>query len=475
MLAAAVLLILAFVFLSMLLIRAARFRPVASAPLPAEDIPIDAKAAVRHLQAMIRCRTVSAPAQRDEAEFEKFRALLPAFYPRVFSRCTVERIDTTGVLIRWAGHAPDHPAVFLSHYDVVPAEEGAWEKPPFAGVLEDGVLWGRGALDMKNQLCGVLEAMEYLISTGFTPRHDIYFALSGEEEIMGPTARTIRDTLRDRNIVPAFVLDEGGDILERFFPGAEVPCALVGIGEKGVGNFYFTARSAGGHASVPQDGDPLPRLCRAMAKVGSKPFPQRMNPALRRTVDTMGRYCPFRTRILLANRDLLRPLFFRWLRKTGGLLEAASRSTFALTMAQGSAQGNVVPGQAEMYANVRLLWGDTTASITERLKRIIADPAVEIRAGSAAEPRPDSEMTAGWDQLRSAIEATWPQAVVTPYLMVATTDSRHWRDICPNVYRFSAKEVTGEEKATVHGNNERIRIQNTANAAKFFVRLMRTC
>lgn len=465
--------LLALLFGGMCL-RAWRFRPPDPLPVEAEDIPIDDGAAVEHLQAMIRYRTVSEPGQRDEGEFEKFRALLPQCYPHIFAACQVERVDATGLLLRWKGQTSEDPAVFLSHYDVVPADEAAWEKPPFDGVLEDGVLWGRGALDMKNQLCGGLEAMEYLISQGFTPRRDIYLALSGEEEVMGPTARSIRDLFRDRGITPALVLDEGGDVMEGFFPGVSAPCAMVGVGEKGVANLEFTARSKGGHASVPSRDNPLPRLCRAMAKLEKKPFPQRGGPALDRMVDTMGRYCGFATRLLLANRDILRPLYFRWLRQQGGMLEAASRTTFALTKAQGSQAGNVIPTQATMFANLRLLWGDTTESVIRRLRRVMGDAGIEISAHTGAEPQPDSEMTFGWDLLQGAIHATWPQAIVTPYLMVACTDSRHWREICPNVYRFSAKQVTGAEKATVHGNNERIRVENTRNAARFFVRLMRS-
>lgn len=462
-------------FVLILFLRAARFCPPGRPKPDAADIPIDGDSAVSHLQSMVRCQTVSVPELRQEAEFENFRALLPRCYPAVFSRCTVERVDTTGLLIRWPGRKPDSPAVFLSHYDVVPADEGAWEKPPFDGVLEDGVLWGRGTLDMKNQLCGVLEAMEYLLFTGFTPAHDIYLALSGEEEIMGPTAASIRDLFVSRHITPAFVLDEGGDIMDGFFPGVDAPCAMVGIGEKGAANLEFVAKSAGGHASVPTRDNPLPRLCRAMAKIEERPFPQRSNPALERLVDTMGRYCRFSTRLLLANRDILRPLYFRWLRKTGGMIGAAAQTTFALTQASGSEAGNVLPTEARMFANLRLLWGDTTESVMTRLQTIMDDSAIEIVPHSCTDPRPDSELTQGWDKLQSAIHATWPQAIVTPYLMVACTDSRHWRDICPNVYRFSAKYVTGQEKATVHGNNERIRVENTVNAAKFFVRLMEQC
>ena len=142
---------------------------------------------------------------------------------------------------------------------------------------------------------------------------------------------------------------------------------------------------------------------------------------------------------------------------------------------RGSAAGNVIPAEAELFANVRMLWGDTTRSVIERFNREMGDPAIEIVESACADPRPDSEMTAGWDLIGDAIRATWPEAVVTPYLMVATTDSRHWRDICPNVYRFSAKAVTGAEKATVHGNNERIRVENTLRGTQFFVRLMRRC
>lgn len=469
-----VLSVLALVF-AILFFRALRFRPPKPAPQENEYIPVDRDRAVAHLQAMLRCCTVSEEELRDEAEFEKFRTLLPKFYPRLFAASTVRQVDRTGVLIHLPGKGPGNPAVFLSHYDVVPADEDAWEKPPFDGILENGTLWGRGALDMKNQLCCMLEAIETLLEQDFTPKHDIYFALSGEEEVMGPSARSMMEILRDEGITPAFVLDEGGDIIDGFFPGTDLPCAMVGIGEKGVANLHFQVRGPGGHASVPQKHSPLPQLCRAMDRIEKHPFPLQPGKALNEMVETMGRYCRFSTRLLLANRDILRPLYHRWLRKQGGMIEAAARTTFALTKARGSQAGNVVPTEAEMFANLRLMYGDTQESVIQRLKKIIRDPNVKIIPDRGTEPAQDSELGAEFDMLKAAIEATWPQAVVSPYLMVACTDSRHWREICPHVYRFSAKYVTGEEKATVHGNNERIRIENTENAVKFFFRLMREC
>ena len=470
-----ILLLLLAALCGVLILRALRFRGKPPEPVAAEDVPVDADLAVERLRAMLRVRTVSRLGEAPGPEFAAFRALIRQLYPAVFETCRTELVGDTGLLLRWQGREDGPPAVFLSHYDVVPAEEPGWPHPPFDAVLEDGVLWGRGALDMKNQLCAVLEAMEYLILRGFRPERDIYFAMSGQEEIMGPDAARIRDLLRDRGIRPRFVVDEGGDVMENVFPGAKVTCAMVGVGEKGVGNLYFTARSAGGHASVPTEDNPLPRLCHAMERIGTEPFPQRSTPALERMVDTLGRYCPFRTRLLLANRDLLRPLYFRWLRKQGGMLYAGSRTTFALTRARGSQAGNVIPPEAEFFANLRMLYGDTTASVTEALKRRMDDPSIEITCTPGSEPRPDSLCTEGWEELTRAIRESFPGAVVTPYLMVGGTDSRHYRDICDNVYRFSAKAVTGAEKATVHGVGERIRVENTRRAAQFFVRLMARC
>ena len=462
-------------FLGILALWGMKFTPPARKTETGEEPVVNRERAVRHLQAMIRCKTISTPELRDEGEFQKFRDLLPECFPLLWEQAEVERVDTTGLLIRLKGRETGNPAVLLSHYDVVPAQEDAWDKPPFGGVLEDGVLWGRGTLDMKNQLCCMLEAAETLLEGGFTPRNDIYFALSGEEEIMGPSAASIRDLFQKRGITPAFVIDEGGDIMDGFFPGTSVPCAMVGVGEKGVANLWFTARSPGGHASVPNPDNPLPRLCRAMNRIGERPFPMHPGPALEAMVDTMGRYCDFKTRVLLANRHILRPLYYRWLRKQGGMIEAGACTTFALTQSQGSQAGNVIPAEAKMFANLRLMWGDTQESAAERLRRKIRDPQVEITINPGTDPGPESLLGPEFERLKAAIEATWPQAVVSPYQMVACTDSRHWRSICDHVYRFSGKYVTGAEKATVHGNNERIRIENTENAVKFFMRLMRSC
>lgn len=462
------------VLFAYLLFRAARFVPPEAPQPEAGAVEVDRDTVVDHLRQMVCLPTVSAYGL-EQPVFEEFRLLLFRLYPALHKACPPERIGPSGLLYRIAGKCAEAPSVFLAHYDVVPADETAWEQPPFAGIQEDGVLWGRGTLDMKNQLCAVLEAAEQLVKTGFVPEHDIYLAFSGEEETMGPTAALIRDVFRERGLHPALVLDEGGDIMDGFFPGAPVPCAMIGVGEKGACNVELSVSSSGGHASTPMPPTPLYRIARAVTRLEEHPWPMRANGALDAMVDTMGRYCPFWQRVLLANRRLLQPLFFRWLKKQGGMLLAMGQTTFFPTMASGSSAPNVAPTRAAAVANLRLLWGDTMEAALERMKAVISDESVNLRVLNGMDPPQDSVLDGSYDAVVQAIRATWPDVVPTPYLMVATTDSRHWRELCDHVYRFSAKRVTSAEKSCVHGNNERIRVENSENAVKFYVRLMRQC
>ena len=178
--------------LAVVLLRTAAFRPKAETAKTYEAVEFDREAAVGNLQQLIRCRTVSYTdaAKEDPAEFEKLIALLPELYPHVYEKCTLTRLPDRGLLFYWAGKAHDEASVMMAHFDVVPVEEENWKKPPFEGIIEDGVLWGRGTLDTKVTFNGVLTAADHLIAQGFQPEQDIYFAFSGQEEINGPGAVT---------------------------------------------------------------------------------------------------------------------------------------------------------------------------------------------------------------------------------------------------------------------------------------------
>ena len=226
-------------FLAVLVIRALMFKPIPQPKLEADTIDFDKDSAVSALQQLVRCKTVSNvdPALEDDAEFEKLIALLPELYPDIWKACTFQRFPDRGILFHWKGKASDKPSVMMAHYDVVPVDDAyLWEKDPFCGDIENGVMWGRGTLDTKVTMNGALSAANYLAKRGFQPAQDIYFAFSGGEEVNGKGAPNIVAYFEENGIVPELVLDEGGAVVENVFPGVKEPCGMIGIAEKGMIN-----------------------------------------------------------------------------------------------------------------------------------------------------------------------------------------------------------------------------------------------
>ncbi len=301
---------LILLLLAALLIRAAGFKPKSAVREAPDDVEVDGDRAVESLADMVRCRTVSNQEHQleDAAEFEKFRAYLVSRYPNIHRVCSLERVGRCGLLYRWPGKTPGQPSVFMAHYDVVPAAADQWTRPPFDGLVENGVLWGRGTLDTKGTLAGVTEAAELLIGQGFIPENDIYFAFSGEEEISGDSALDIVRVFEGRGISPSMVMDEGGAVVTGVFPGVDAPCALIGTGEKGQMFLYMDMKSKGGHASAPPPHSILGRLAKAVVNIESHPFPFNLTPPAAEMFDTLGRRSTFVYRLIFSNLWLFRPV-----------------------------------------------------------------------------------------------------------------------------------------------------------------------
>ncbi len=463
-------------FALVLIIRAARFRPAPAQPAIPEDIPLNEAAIVDNMAAMIRCKTVSYHDHNleDPAEFEKFRTLLQERYPRIHAACTLTHLGRNGLLYHLPGKSATSPTVCMAHYDVVPVDEAGWTKPPFEGLVEDGVLWGRGTLDTKGTLCGIMEALEHLLADGYQPKNDLYLSFSGEEEIYGDTCADIVSYLEEKGVKPALVLDEGGAVVENVFPGVTKECALIGIAEKGGVNMRFSLQSPGGHAATPPPHTLLGRLGRAVTRIEDHPFPRQLAEPVVAMFNTLGRHSNFVYRLIFANLWCFAPVLDMICKKSGGELNAMMRTTVAVTRMQGSDAYNVLPNRASFGINMRLLGKDTVESATAYLHKVMDDPDIRAEIIDGNNPSICSEIDGeAWDTLTAAVRETWPEAIVSPYLMMACSDSRHYGRISDRVYRFCAMRLSKEERGLIHSNDERIPVETLLTTVRFYVRLLK--
>ena len=465
-------------FVTIVTIRTLSFKPKAQPKISNEEISFDRNGAVNALAELVKCKTISYDdhSLEDDAEFEKLIAKLPALYPNVFATCDFQQMPDRGLLFKWSGKTAGDPAVLMAHYDVVPVNENQWDKPPFDAIIEDGHLWGRGTLDTKVTFNGVLYAANHLIAQGYTPEHDIYFAFSGGEEVSGKGAVNIVDWFEAKGIVPAMVVDEGGAVVENVFPGVKQPCGLIGIAEKGMMNAHFRCVSAGGHASAPKPHTPVGVLARACTRLENHPFKSHIEGPAAQMFDTLGRYSTPLYRVIFANMWCFGWVIDLLAKTSGGEMNALLRTTVAFTQMEGSSAANVIPPEAKMVANMRLNPADSVESALAYLRKVVADDAVEITAPEATEPsRVSTTECPGWEKVSASVAETWRGSIVAPYLMVQCSDSRHWGRISDKVYRFSAMDLTAAERATIHGNNERIRLETVGKAVEFYIRLMNKC
>ncbi len=465
-------------FLAVVLIRTAMFKPKGDEKKEFEPVEFDRDAAINSLAELIKCRTVSYydHTLEDDAEFEKLIGKLPELFPNVVKTCPLMRFEDRGLLFHWKGRGDGKPAVLMAHYDVVPVEEENWTHPAFEAEISDGIMWGRGTLDTKVTFNGILSAAENLIKQGFTPENDIYFAFSGGEEINGKGARNIVNYFKEQGIELELVVDEGGGVVENMFPGVKQPCGLIGIAEKGMLNIEYSISSGGGHASAPAPHTPVGQLAIACTKVEAHPFKAHLTKPVQEMFDTLGRHSTFVYRMIFANLWCFGGVLDAICKKSGGELNALMRTTVAFTQMSGSKAPNVIPPSVSMVSNLRLNPEDSVESAMEYVRSVVNDPNVKLTAGQNMEPSPISSTDcAGWERVANAVAGTWQGCLVAPYLMVQCSDSRHYGEISDRVYRFSAMDLTAEERHTIHGNDEHIRLEVIGRAVEFFIRVMKQC
>jgi carboxypeptidase PM20D1 len=457
-----------------------RLAPLSVSPLPGRPLPhLPADSAVRHLQQALRWRTVSAAdtALVDTAQFAGLRRLLRRSYPRLHRQLTLQLVGGHTLLYRWPGSDCSlAPVVLLAHQDVVPVDAGSlgeWKVKPFAGVVQDGFIWGRGVTDNKANLVAICEAAESLLATGFRPRQTVYLVFGHDEEVGGLRgAAQAAQLLRARHGRAAWVLEEGGFVTTDRVPGlAGQPVALIGTAEKGYLTVEVSAALPGGHSSLPAPVTALELVSGAVARLRAEPFPAAFTPAMDGFAAHVGPHLPLQERVAFANRQLLEPLILHAYSRTPGG-NAAVRTTIVPTVFRSGVQANVVPSTAAVLLNVRLLPGLRSDEALQLLRTKLGDERLHLRAvGFVSEPgptAPDSART--FRHLESVVHRLVPGVISTPFLMTGITDARHFSDLTPNVYRFSLMT----DPQGFHGVNERLSVASFHQSIAFYSYVLAT-
>jgi carboxypeptidase PM20D1 len=437
--------------------------------------------AAAHLAASLAFPTVSfqGAASRDAEAFLGLHRHLETSFPKVHETLRREVIAEYSLLYTWTGRDPTlEPVLLMGHLDVVPVEPGTesrWRVPPFSGRIEDGFVWGRGALDDKLNVVAQLEAVEHLLERGWQPERSVMFAYGHDEEIGGKGAVAIASLLASRGVRLDLVVDEVAAIVVDNIDGLDVPAALIGVAEKGYVSVEIVARDDGGHSSMPPPHTTVGRVAMAVTRLEAAPMPGGLRGPTARMFDRLGPEMTLPMRIVFANRWLFGPVVNAVMsgkRSANAML----RTTTAATMFEGSAKENVLPSRSRAVVNFRILPGDTVQSVLEHVRETVDDPSLEVAmAGDiSSEPSPISPMDSrGFLALERAIRAVFPEAVVAPYLVVGATDARHYTALTPNVYRFSAVVLGPTDLERIHGTDERVGVEAFGRLVGFTVELLR--
>ena len=423
------------------------------------------------LSKAIRHKTISKTVY-EETDFESFHnfiSFIKKQYKEFISIVELELVNDYSIVIKWKGEdSKKKPILLMGHYDVVPANND-WTYDPFSGEIKDGYVWGRGSLDVKVQIISCLESASKLASENFTPERDIYFSFGHDEEQGGKNgALKVFDYFKQKNIHFDSVIDEGGCITRDFMKGIDRPIAVIGTCEKGYANIQIEVSGDEGHSSNPPKMTSLGKLSKLICDLEKNQMSMKLSKPTREMLYRLRPYMSFANKLILSNLWLFKYIFmFSFSKMPIG--NALLRTTTAVTMAEGSSVPNVLPKTSKTIINFRISPEDSCSTLMKHIIKVTKKYNAKITPLRLDEP---SKFSSFDSKCFLAIEKTVRKiskdAITTPYLMMAGTDSIKFEDISDNIYRFSPYEVSKDLLKGIHGTDEKIPVEQVKLCAYYF-------
>ena len=420
---------------------------------------------VKLLSDLIRIDT-SNPPGNEEAAVQFLEALLlkEGIKAEIFS----PEPRRANILARLKGKMRGSPVILLGHLDVVPAHDEGWMAPPFSGAVQDGFIYGRGAIDMKSQVVCQLLSFIGIHREGILPERDLIFLATADEEASGEMgAEYMLEKVEDLRHA-SFVLSEGGSILEE----AGVWHAQVSVAEKKVCQFMLRAGGTGGHGSMPHGDNANDKILRAANRIISTRLPLKPTKLVTRYMNGLLQGRKIAGMRFSNLKDALRNIRFRAFVEHDPLLNAMLRNTVTATMLKSGDKVNVIPTEATACFDARILPEESHEGFLDRMRKI-AGPEVELlltnRTDSAASPHD----TPYFRRIAAAVRKIKGDIPVLPILTTGATDLRHFRNLGIPAYGFFPIALPKEEEMRMHGLNERLSVANLMEGLKGTERIVR--
>jgi carboxypeptidase PM20D1 len=426
----------------------------------------------QNLSKAIQFQTISfsEDAIPDSAAFFGFHRFLEEAFPLTHATLSLEKINTYSLLYKWEGSDPSKkPIILMSHQDVVPVDQPTledWEAGPFEGKITDTHIIGRGTMDDKGTLIGVLEAVEKLLSENYKPARTIYLASGHDEEVGGANgAAKIAVYLKAQGVQAAMTIDEGGFLAEGMVPGIDQTVAMVNLAEKGFASFRLIVETTGGHSSAPPRENTIGILAQAIVDLENNQLPYKLVKPIDYQLEYMGAELPFFTKMAFANP---------WLFKQPILEGLNAHTTTAPTIIGGGVKNNVIPTVAEATINFRILPGESIASVQEHIESIVSDKVRVETVGFLTNPSPVSSVDSeAYKILEKTIRGMYPDAIVVPGLIGGGTDARNFYELSDDVYRFYPMRLDPTSMTRFHGIDEKITKENYIEIIQFAYHLIK--
>lgn len=437
--------------------------------------------ALLHFADALKIKTISPEntAEFDSIQFQNFNTFLTNSYPLADSLLEHKTFNSFSHLYHWKGSDNSlKPIILLAHLDVVPVIEkniAEWKVAPFKGIVQQDTIWGRGAIDDKVGVVGIMEAVELLLQQNYAPKRSMYFAFGHDEEIGGRNgAVTMAQYLQDQGVTAEYILDEGGVVTEGLVPGMTEKVALIGVAEKGYLSLNLGVRIEGGHSSMPGKETSIDVMANAITKLKNNPLPSKITAPLEEFMEYIGPEMPFTNKMVFANKSILSPILLSVYESTTSG-NAQIRTTTAPTIFNSGVKDNIIPLTASATVNFRILPETTTEEVIDHVKSVINDDRITIeKGGFVSEPSkhssPESEQ---FKMINTTILQLFPEVLVSPYLVVGGTDARHYNEVSDHIYRFSPIQLNKNNQKTFHGINERIAISDFYDSVAFYVQLIK--